>query len=191
MTRAECARLLAYATAAVPTARVTAGTAEVWYDLLSDLPFALAVAALRRVLETQEGAWLPMPGAIRRAAFELQTDVPDADTAWGEVTAAIRACGYQDPAGGLARLSGLTRYVVEGIGWEACCTANSDVLRGQFFRLYEAARARMVQEGVVEAEVRRGALSGDAGSEMARALLDRWQDRDRRLGLTDRGLSGG
>jgi len=185
MTRTEFAKFIAYLTAAVPNARVTPETAEVWFDLLHDLPAPVAMAALRRVLETQEGAWLPMPGAIRRAAFELQTDVPDGDTAWGEVVQAVRQCGYYDPEGARSLLSPVTRQVVDAIGWEAICTADADVVRGQFLRLYDMARQRAVQEGIVERDIRRGALAEGPG--VVRALLDRWQDRAGRLGLPDRG----
>jgi hypothetical protein len=134
---------LAYVTAAVPQVAIPAQTAEVWWDLLGDLPYPVAAQAVRLVLARQRGAWWPSIGEIRETAMALQhPDWPSVDQAWGQVRAAVRRYGYYQPAEALATLAPPVREVVEAMGWTEICEADPDVLRGQFARFYQAARAR-------------------------------------------------
>jgi hypothetical protein len=143
MTRTECATLLAYVTAAVPQVAIPAQTAEVWWDLLGDLPYAVATQAVRQVLARQRGHWWPSIGEIRETAIALQhPDWPSVDQAWGQVRGAVHRYGYYQPDAALATLDSLVREVVEAIGWTEICAADPDVLRGQFARYYQAARSR-------------------------------------------------
>jgi len=163
MTRDEVARCLAYIAAAVPTVTIAPETVRVWADLLADIPAEVGYAAVRRVLATQEGAWLPAVGAIRRAALALSTPpVPTAEQAWGQVTAAVRDWGYYAPAEALAALDPPVRAVAQALGWDAICQGDPDVVRGQFTRLYAAAVAREAEAAALPAALQDGQGAGIA-----------------------------
>jgi hypothetical protein len=162
VTRSECAKLLAYAAAAVPQARVPAQTAEVWWDLLGDLPYPVAAQALRRVLAEQRGTWWPAIGDIRAAAQELlDPGHPSVEQAWGQVQAAVRRYGYYQPDAALASLDPAVRAVAEALGWEAICLGDPDVLRGQFARYYTAHTNAADRARRLPADLRDGALRRD------------------------------
>jgi hypothetical protein len=184
MTRSECAKLLAYAAAAVPQARVPAQTAEVWWDLLGDLPYAVAVQALRRVLAEQRGTWWPAIGDIRAAAQELlDPGRPSVEQAWGQVQAAVRQYGYYQPDAALAHLDLPVRAVAEALGWEAICLGDPDVLRGQFARYYtahttQADRARRLPVDLRDGALAAGSRAADPGPPALADVLRRALDRE-------------
>lgn len=120
---------------------------DVWHRLIGDLDANLAQRAVLRVLATQTGSWWPAPGTIRAEAVRLMGDGwPDAEAALGEVLDAVRQWGYMRPAEALAQLSPPVADMVRHLGWQAVCEADPDVLRGQWVRLYEAARANRGRE---------------------------------------------
>jgi len=183
VTREETVKLLAFITAACPSLKATPATVEAWHVLLGDLPFLLVMQATVTVLAHQTGAWWPMPGAIRETALRLSgRAIPDGDQAWAEVTAAVRQYGYYAPDAALAALSPITRSVAQAIGWDAICLDDAEIVRGQFLRLYQLAADRARQTDVPPSG---RALPLDAS--VVQSLLDRWQDRARRLGLPGRG----
>jgi hypothetical protein len=176
MTREEVGTLLAYIAAALPAVQVAPETVRVWHDLLGDLPRDVAFAAVRRVLMTQRGSWLPAPGEIRAAAVALQSaPVPSADAAWGQVMAAVRQWGYYEPARALAALDPPVRAVAEAIGWDALCQGDPDVVRGQFVRLYAEAVAQAQAVAPLPPALQDGRLAAPAGRapEAVGAVLQR------------------
>jgi hypothetical protein len=189
MTTADTRRLLAYCVTVLPSIRLPeepqlSRMVDAWTDLLEDLPYPVVQQAVRAVLGTQEGAWLPTPGAIRQAAARLQAPpVPDAETAWGLVLEAVRRFGYWRPAEALASLPEPVRTVAAHLGWDAICEANPDVLRGQWRAYYTAHVEAAARQAVVAPALRDGALA-DAPAGPGRAarpvvplsaVVDRWR----------------
>src|SRR4051794_653455 len=80
LTREEFAPIVAYLSAGTGK-EMPRAQAEVYSDLLQDLPAASVWAAARAALAESAGPWLPSVGAMRqRAAGALHGPSPD----WGE-----------------------------------------------------------------------------------------------------------
>jgi hypothetical protein len=167
MTREETAKVLAYIAAVYPRVEIAEGTLDAWHDLLSDLPFELAMSATKRVLLDQDGPWLPAVGQIRRAAlFLANSRLLDPDEAWGEVERAVRKFGWPRPTEALASMSPLTRRIVENIGWqEICASQNPDTVRGQFRAMYQAASDGWRREGILPTRLQAGSRSVTSSDE--------------------------
>ena len=67
--------------------------AEVWADLLDDIPDDLGLAAFRAYCQGR-GDWPPTPADIRELAA-ANLELPSAGEAWAEVWEAARSRGYQ------------------------------------------------------------------------------------------------
>ncbi|PHJ36849.1 hypothetical protein P378_20015 [Desulforamulus profundi] len=156
MTKTETAKLLSYITAVYPNIDIRQGTIEAWHDLLNDIPYEIAKAAVKKVLAEQEILCLPAVGKIRAAAVELTTPrLPSASEAWGEVTRAMRLYGYYRPDEALASMSPATAAVVKRFGWrEMCACEEPEVLRGQFRMAYEQYAAREREMAIMPADIR-------------------------------------
>lgn len=107
-------------------------TVALWREMLSDLPFDLAKAALIKVLVTAK--FWPTVAEIREAAAELSR--PAALTpaeAWAQVITAIRKDWKPD------QLHPTVREALVGFGGldRVGMSENIDVIRGQFLKVYE------------------------------------------------------
>jgi hypothetical protein len=166
MTPDETRKVLAYCVTVLPSLRLPdepqlSRVVAAWTDLLGDLPYPVVQHAVRAVLATQEGPWWPTPGAIRQAAARLtHPPIPAGDEAWGLVRRAVARWGYMAPREAVASLPPPVQAVVRAIGWEALCAGDADVLRGQFGRLYEVARARAARAAGLPPALQDGALAG-------------------------------
>lgn len=68
-------------------------TMEMWYSLLSDLPYEVASASLKNHMQTSNK--IPTPADIRAGAVKLtQKDSMNANEAWALVSKAIRNSTY-------------------------------------------------------------------------------------------------
>lgn len=136
---------------------VPEATAEVYWQILKDLPADAVNAAVINILAKHQYSNLPPVGQIRTEALRLsQPQIPTAIEAWGEVMRAIAkhgAPGEEEKA--LALLSPVTRDVVRSIGWRAInyCD-NIDVIRGQFRKAYDEQAERSRERQAMPAEVR-------------------------------------
>lgn len=188
MTTAETRRLLAYCVTVLPGVRLPeepqlSRMVAAWTDLLADLPYPVGQQAVRAVLATQEGAWLPTPGAIRQAAAQLQhPPAPAPDAAWALVLEAVRQHGYYRPTEALASLPEPVRTVAARIGWEALCHGDPDVVRGQFRAFYAGHVEAAQRQAVLPPPLRAGALPAAPVSDTRAgtplpvgSVLDRWQ----------------
>ena len=176
MTRKDVAKLLAFATAALPSVKLSGATVEAWWVLLRDLDAAVALAALRRVLATQEIPALPTPGAIRKAASELtRPRLPSPEEAWATVLEAVRQHGHYDPPGGAWDFEHeLVRRAVRAIGWDTICLSEGiGVERAHFMRTYAAMADSVAEDACVPPALRRGALCGGSGAEPMHDVLSR------------------
>lgn len=124
---------------------------ELWHELIGDLPYQVADAAIKKVIMTSEFA--PTVAAVRKAAVDITTsnrNILDAGMAWGEVTSAISKCGYPEPEKAYAMMSPVTLKVVMQMTWrEICCSEELGVTRGQFMRMYDTLKARKEQDKIL------------------------------------------
>lgn len=156
MKKTDIIKLLAIINTAFSNMQITESMVELWYELLGDLEFNLAIAAVKKLI--LESPFPPTIADIRKSAVEIMTPVEDridASTAWGEVARAIRLFGYPRPQEALESMSPRTRKVVEQMGWQEICQATEPgVVRGQFLRMYEAYSAREKQDALLPQKMR-------------------------------------
>lgn len=149
MTKKEIARLLAVISAAFPRFEANEFKAGVWLELLGDLDYGVAQAAVKKCM--LENVYAPSVAEIRRAAAELM--FPDRKTgaeAWGEVEKAMRHHGYYGEREALESMSPLTAEVVRYFGWrEICLSEAGGVVRGQFLKMYEQVFQREVRSALL------------------------------------------
>jgi hypothetical protein len=160
-TRGDIAGLLDLLKAAVPSYNPEAGTAEVFYRLLSDVPRDLLEAAVIACITERGRAFAPSIGEIRGAAGALQTQaagLPTALEALGEVLAMppdmrdrqlyksrneagewvyeLRQRKFSHP---------VVEQVAQQMGWPRTFPGdNPAVDRAQFIRAYEAEVERLL-----------------------------------------------
>lgn len=148
MTKAEFVKIMAYLSAGYGGKEIPPATADVYWDLLNDLPASIVLAAVKKVLVRSEYPSFPTVGALRKAATGLlDGHAPTATDAWGEVLAAVRKYGYYREAEALASMSPEVAHVVKCIGWqEICASEEPDVVRGQFRVAYERFVERRQEE---------------------------------------------
>lgn len=98
MTYPEIAKLLAILKVTYPNAQSADPTAQVraWAMALSDIPYALAEAAIQR--HVKRSKWHPTPSEIRELIADAHGVLPDEATAWQMVRQYIRDNGYINPA---------------------------------------------------------------------------------------------
>lgn len=154
-----------------------------WFDMLGDLPFDLATAALKKVLSTAK--FFPTVAEIREAAASLKPqDTPDAELAWAEVWKAITSHGWTDAPESLKALDNTSVFmtfrapwdfshpVIAGVvkamwgSWAAACreaqTETAGVQRAQFQRMYQTMTKREREAALLPPAVRDFArLAGD------------------------------
>ena len=144
MTKAETAKLLGLMAAMYPKFEITELKVELWADLIGDIPYSLAQAALKKVMMTSE--FIPTVAEIRKAAAEsisTKEDELTAGEAWGEVRKAIAACGWPEPGKAYDMMSPITQQVVKQIGWhEICMCEEPGVVRGQFMKIFNTTQER-------------------------------------------------
>jgi len=151
MTNKEISALLALATANFPhiSEKDMKPTALLWKEMLSDIPFEVAKAALIKVLATAK--YWPTVAEIREAATSLTNpDILPAPEAWAQVMKAIRYNWSVD------KLDPIVRKAIEGFGGLdgiGYCE-NIDVVRGQFMKAYEQYASREKEMVVLPSSVR-------------------------------------
>lgn len=130
-----------------------------WLDLLQDIPYQVAMAALKKWVATEK--WSPSIAEIRETALEItQGKQPDWSESWQTMKKAIARWGYMRPEEALQSMDPLTREVVERLGYEAVCESeDEEVLRGQFRRAHEVVANRRKQDAQIP-ETLRALISG-------------------------------
>ena len=89
MTKTEVAALLAVCSAAFPHVSVTKETAAVYAEMLADLEYRAALAAVKRLIATSQ--YFPSVAAIRETTVTLTAPaIPSNAAAWAEVMLKIR-----------------------------------------------------------------------------------------------------
>lgn len=140
MTRAEITELLAIIAAAWPGGHFAGRTVDVYRNMLADLDYPAAQAAVSRLITTSR--FLPTVAEIRSAAVDV-TQGPRrlGGEAWGDVVAEIRRVGYvgeprfDDPC---------VTECVKALGWRHLCIGEAPEAsdRARFSELYDRLQER-------------------------------------------------
>jgi len=144
----EAIKLVGWAVSNFPTMqeRDMRPTAQLWYNMLSDIPYEIAEKALMKVLTTAK--YFPTVAEIREAIVEIvEPKTMSAAEAWGEVEKKIRWYGYYRGAEALENMSPQVAKVVRYIGWrEICLSEEPAVIRAQFMKMYQQVAEREQKE---------------------------------------------
>jgi hypothetical protein len=147
MTREEFAPVAAYLAAAVnkPFPREQA---EVYFDLLRDLPIAAVGAAAKQALVESAYPTIPPVGTLRRLAVAACAPPElSAYEAWGLVLRAVQNFGLDGKRKALASLPPAAAAAAEAMGWRSLCDATElETPRAQFRQAYETMAGREQRE---------------------------------------------
>jgi len=138
MTDLEVNKLVSVLLAAFPSSKATLGTSMSYESMLADLDYAVANAAIERLLATSK--FLPTIAEIRDACLVLQTgDKMPGGQAWGLVLSAIKRFGsYRQPGVDFDFQDPLVLRCVLMLGWQELCQSENSVAdRARFTELYE------------------------------------------------------
>lgn len=117
-----------------------------WYRELSDIPYPVAEAALRKWVATNK--WSPSIAEIR----EMTANIVNGEQltwgeAWEKALNAVRRYGYLNQKEALDSLDPLTRRCVENIGYlDICKSENIMVERAHFQKIFEIYAKRQQTE---------------------------------------------
>lgn len=118
---------------------------KLWYQELQDIPYEVAVTALRKWVSTNK--WSPSIADIREVAAVVTNGVlPDWGEGWEQVVKAIRRFGRDRKSEALASFDPITRKTVEYLGWvELCNSENAMADRANFRQCFEVVAKREQQ----------------------------------------------
>lgn len=136
---------------------------ELWYRELKDLPYNVAVSALRKWVNQEK--WPPSIAELRACAGELiNGPAPDWGDGWLEVKRAISRFGIHREREALESLSPGARAAAQRIGWEdICMSENVEALRAQFRQVFQVVIERDRRDALIAPEVK-GMIAGIAGN---------------------------
>ena len=170
MTVRETAKLLMFITALYPTIKVKEGTVKAWHEMLGDLPYDVASTALKQVLATHDGAYMPAVGKIREAAAKLtKPAIPTAVEAWVMVRTALRRYRCINYPGGAmpnergkaeASLPPIVAQAARQLGWDRLSLDNNQdkLYRDFVFAYNDNAEIAGKEEQYIEPAVSRDML---------------------------------
>jgi hypothetical protein len=126
-------------------------TVQLWKSMFADIQYQVMVLAVKKLM--LESPYPPTVHDINKKIAELERpDIKEltAADAWGELTRSIRKYGMYDELAAKESLSPLTRKIVDYIGFrEICLNENLEVLRGQFFRMFEQLLTKEKEKALV------------------------------------------
>jgi hypothetical protein len=161
MTRLEFAPIMATLSAAAGRG-MPEDQAEIYRELLGDLPVRMILAAIRRCVAESRYPGFPPVGAIRAAAADLRhAGAPPWPEAWQLACDAAGRYGLSRERQALAALDQIhvqLARAVRAIGWQALCDAacgDLDTLRAQFRDAYSTLSERDEREGRLPLSLRR------------------------------------
>lgn len=138
MTEAEFAKLAMAIREMYPQSGVlqTKAAMELWYQLLADLPYQEASAALSSYMVTNK--WPPTVADIREGVTKRTTpELPEWSEAWETVINAIGRWGMHREAEALESMPEIARQTVKRMGWQhICLSENIGVERATFRDIY-------------------------------------------------------
>ena len=110
---------------------------ELWYRELSDIPYTVAEAALRKYVSTNK--FSPTIADIREMAVTVSAgEKPLWSDGWDQTLKAIRKYGSYNPAAAMESLDDITRQTVQRLGYmELCRSENIMADRANFRMIFE------------------------------------------------------
>lgn len=189
MTRADWASIAGVLSAAVGR-DFSEQQAEVYFDLLADLPVqAVQVAAKLHLLENSYPT-LPTVGALRKLATAVTSGSYRqtlAIEAWETAWRAVGRYGLSRERDALASMQASVAKTVAAIGWRSLCDArldDLDTIRAHFLKSFEAVAGREQRQALLPAsmhatieaigiKVETPPLDNRSGAEIFKALTKR------------------
>lgn len=140
MTKQEFGRLVAVIRGVYRDDKFLANSesAQVWYQLLKDIDYERAKAAV--VKHSLTSRWTPTIAELREQIADIQADISDWSDGWQEVLTAVRRFGYMNESEAMEWMSPMTREVTKRLGWKQICESGTDgltALRANFRMIYE------------------------------------------------------
>ena len=174
MTRPEFAAVLGYLGASCGKT-VGEGTAEVYFDLLGDLPLPVLQAAARRAVLEAQYPVIPPVGVLRRLAVELlegRNTLCDCQDAVCRVKAAVSRFGFNGGEKARQTLPESVWKAVKAFGWRRLCdSTDGAIVWAQFRDCYEAMAGRERRERLLPAPLKRTLLALARGEGTGLKLL--------------------
>ncbi|MGD6877851.1 replicative helicase loader/inhibitor [Bacillus infantis] len=126
---------------------------ELWFRELSDIPYEVAEAALRKWVVNNK--WSPSIADIREMTSEVtQGEIPDWGDAWDEVCRAIRNYGSYGVQQAMESFRPLTYEAVKRMGFRnLCMSENVPADRANFRIIYEQVAERKKKEKNIPAQL--------------------------------------
>ncbi len=144
MTREEFYKVAMFLKAAYEKDKFLANkeSMEVWYMILKDIPYEVAQAAAVNHVRTCK--FPPAPAEIiGQATDAILPDQESWSAEWEKVQKAIHNFGMWNEVGALESLDGLTRVVVQRLGFgNLCLSENTMADRANFRTIYEQEQNR-------------------------------------------------
>lgn len=130
---------------------------DVWFGLLSDVPYEVASAAVKKYMMTERRP--PTIADVRSGTAEVaNAEIPESGEAWAKVLRAVKRFGYYQQPAALESLDPVTREAAERFGFRELCDVNANdigVARGQFMRIYEQIAARRKADMALPVDLRK------------------------------------
>lgn len=116
------------------TLLATTEAVSLWYEMLNDIPYDVATAALKRYISTNK--WSPTIADIREQAALVQNgETADWGEGWDEVMTAISRYGMYRQAEALDSMSDMTRECVKRLGFQNLCLSENQMQDRANFRM--------------------------------------------------------
>lgn len=128
---------------------------ELWYQELCDLPYNVAVTALREHVQTNK--FSPTIAEIREKATTVITgQVQDWGEGWKSVQNAIRKYGMYQPEEALESMDELTAQAVRRLGFKELCTSENTIAdRARFKDIYEQLAKRQKEDALLPPSIKK------------------------------------
>ena|SRR6185312_737239 len=138
MTKPEAAKLVAVLLAAFPNSKANAQTAEIYERMILDQDYAVANAAVERLLATCR--FMPTIGEIRETCLELtKGDKLNGGEAWGQFLRLVSMHGsYRMPGVDFQIADETLAKTIEALGWKNLCLSEDQTSdRARFVDLFD------------------------------------------------------
>ena len=143
--------------------------AELWYMELKDLPYDVAMMALREHVHTSK--WSPSISELREKAAEIQNGkAADWGEGWQKTMEAIRRKGMYREQEALESMDEITRATVERLGYQnLCLSENQTADRARFKDIYEQIAERKKWESHLPDALKIAIKNAQAGKAIEQA----------------------
>jgi len=145
MTKTEFQKFFRYISSVTTDTNPSPERTQVYYDMLNDLDFEVAMVGAKRVIATMENPFLPMPAVFRNATLEVtgKETLPWPD-AYDQVLKAVSNFGVHRSNEAIESLTPINRAAMRSLGgFQAfCINEENDTNRAQFRMAYEALAKR-------------------------------------------------